>query len=332
MKHRLSFVLAASAVAAASALVSVPAAAQTTATFSAAGAGSTCDPQKTNTSGAYTSTNATAFGTVACSTSGVGVTLSSWGYTSQTTSGFPTQVGASGTFTQGNLADFNSSGFGSYSGTNETNYGGQHAFDNATANCTAGSGTAATPYSGPTTAGGGTSAVAVSANNGGCGGAIEGLLLNFGTSVRMTGVSAGWTNGADADFSVYAWTGTGAAPTSLGAQTIAFNASTGLAGWTLVGSGDFLAAASQTVNAGNLYSSAFLVTTFFGATSGSLNYGGDGFKISGWTVNTCAGTVNSSGVCSTGGGGGQTPEPGSLALAGVAFLGAFAARRRLRAK
>ena len=319
MKIAFSFVLTAAAVVASSLLTATPAAAQA---FTAAGQGNSCDPQKTNTSGAYTSTGSSAFGQVACSSSGLSVTLQAWtAYTNAQTG-----------FVQGNLGDFNGAGFGAYTGINEQNNpGAQHAFDNITAGCGTVS-NAGLGHSSATTAGGGTAAlalpVAASGNNNGCGGAVEALFMNFGTSkVKLSSLTTGFTTG-DGDLSIYVWTGGGTGPT-MGTQAISNNASTGLTGWSLVGSNDMdITNPFNTAGANsNLYSSYFLVTTYFGATSGNFDAGNDTFKINGWTANVCTGTVNASGACGTTG----VPEPGSLALAGLALVGVFASRRKVKA-
>ena len=168
----------------------------------------------------------------------------------------------------------------------------------------------------------------MSSKNGGCGGAIEGLLMNFSSQVSLSSVSIGY-NGGDADLSVYVWTG-GAGGPNMANQTISNNAATGLAGWTLVGSNSMTVGTAFNTGS-SLYSSYFLVTTYFGATNGNLEYGNDSFKINGWTTSAaCSGTVNSgTGVCSTGT---KVPEPASLALVAVALLGAGSVTRRKAAK
>ena len=329
MIKSISLLAAAIAVVGAGLTAPAPAAAQST--FTAAQQGTTCDPQKTNTTGAYTSTGATAFGSDTCSNNGITVGLTVWGYTGGST--IPATTSAAGGFTQGNLGDFNSNGFGAYTGTNETQGTSQHAFDNYASGCGTG-GSDANPYSGPTTAGGGTAAVAVSSKNGGCGGAIEGLLMNFSSAVSLKSVSIGYS-GTDADLSVYVWTGGGTGP-DMTKQTISNDAANGLAGWTLVGSNSMAAVTAQNTTSSytlpsSLYSSYFLVTTYFGANNGNLDYGNDSFKINGWTTTAaCSGTVNSgTGVCSTGT---KVPEPASLALVAVALLGAGTVTRRKSAK
>ena len=94
-------------------------------------------------------------------------------------------------------------------------------------------------------------------------------------------------------------------------------------------------APSSANTGGTLYSSAFLVTTYFGAATGSLTADNDAFKINTFTVGTCAGTL-SGGTTGTGAGGGngascsttRVPEPGSLALAGLAMFGVVVSSRR----
>jgi hypothetical protein len=324
MKNTLSFIAAAACVAA-SILSAGPAAAQ--ASFTAAGPSSSCDPQKLTATPTYTTANS--FGGVTCSASGVSVTLQAWTAYSTTATGF----------VQGNLGDFDANGIGAYTGSKEASAdGAQHAFDNITTGCTT---TDASNYAGGTTLGGGsaanTLAAAAAGNNNGCGGAVEAMLLNFGSAkVKLSQLSIGYVN-LDADMSIYVWTG--ATGPTMASQTLTNDAANGLAGWKLVGSNDSGPAGSGSnpfntsgANA-NLYSSYFLVTTYFGATgaatngSGTLDIGNDAFKINGWTANTCSGTVvgGNGGTCS----GTGVPEPGSLALVAFALLGVTGATRRV---
>jgi hypothetical protein len=251
-----------------------------------------------------------------CSEGSVTVEMTAWGFTGNTLSSSTARTG----FQQGLISDWNTSGVGVISGNKERTTDGQHGFDNLTSGC----GTT----TGITSAGG----VTVSTANSGCGGSIEGLLLNFGSSqVNLSSLGIGWYS-SDADLSVWAWTGGGTGP-NMGTQTArsgyAANggSTTALSGWSLVSSHDMDMASPQSTGS-SVYSSYFLVTTYFGATEGYFNAGNDRFKLNQFTVGLCAGTV-SGGTCTTGGGGGgSVSAPGTLALAGLGLIGAGVLRRR----
>ena len=303
MKSASTRLLAAATVACAGTFCTPAAFAQ--GTFNAAAAGDECNPtgSATNT---YASVTCTAIGSV-------GVSLQAWGFTGNALSASP-QIG----FQRGTLGDFNSSGFGAYTGNLETSATGQHGFDNVTSGC----GTTAAP-----TATGVTLAT-------GCGGSIEALFLDFGAAkVNLTNIGIGWS-GADADLSVWAWTGAGAANMSntqaSGSTTTLGTTAATLSGWTLVSNHAFAGntITSQTANTnGTLYSSYFLVTTYFGAqVVGSLTAGNDSFKLNSFTAGLCTGTLSGA-TCTPG----RVSEPGSVALAGLALVGLFASRRKVRA-
>lgn len=233
--------------------------------------------------------------TASCAVGAVNAQMSAWGNT-----------GAGSTFVQGSLGEFDPAGFGAYTGANETGTNWHHAFDNKTTAC--GTGTATT----------------------GCGGSVEAMLLNFGSAkVNLTQVKIGSYSG-DADLSVYRWDGAATGPTMT--SIAAINGSGTLSGWTLVGSNDM-----DLVNPFNTgstkFSSYFLITTYFGAGGTNLDGNNDAFKINSFTATTCTGTLT--GGFGTAAGNGaicdttvKVSEPGSLALAGIAFLGVAAARRR----
>ena len=290
-------------------------------TFTGAATGTNCNPGVTGTT----------YDSVSCTVGSVTANMQAWGFTGATLSSTP----AAG-FQRGRIGDFDAGGFGAFTGINESSTGNNHAFDNMTTSCGTGG-----------TGSGGT--VTLSSANSGCGGSIEALFLDFGTAkVNLSTVGIGF-NGGDADLSVWMWTGSGMASisgssatgstTSLTSGTAAQIASgttaASLSGWSLVSNHNFGAGVGNQSISGTLYSSAFLITTYFGAATSTLTAGNDSFKINSFTANTCAGTL-SGGTTGTGAGGGngascsttRVPEPGSLALAGLAMFGVVVTRRR----
>jgi hypothetical protein len=144
--------------------------------------------------------------------------------------------------------------------------------------------------------------------------------LSFSTSVDLASVAAGWTH-SDSDAMVFRWTGT-TAPTLTSFTPQQVQAGNG---WTLVASSSFSAGSLGINQAGDSYSSHWLVTTAFGGASD----GTDGFKLKTFTGAICTYTSGAGGCTNTPpGGGGQASEPGSLALAAMAALSFAGLRRR----
>jgi hypothetical protein len=163
----------------------------------------------------------------------------------------------------------------------------------------------------------------------------EAVLMQFSSSVVLSSLNLGYIASAagfastGSDVSVLRWTGAGA-PTTSGFTAV----NTLSNGWSLVGNYGGLAQADDAINSGGLGSSWWLVSAYnsaFGAaTSGTVNQGNDFFKIAAVTATACTGTAAQCGTTSSGGGG-KLPEPSSLALVGVALLGAARVKRSRRA-
>lgn len=171
---------------------------------------------------------------------------------------------------------------------------------------------------------------------------IEAMLLKFTSGpVNLSSLTIGWNgtdnpttsdnNGGiagggapvtynDSDLSVLAWTGGGGGPTMAGSGLLS-------AGWTLVGN-----YANVGLNSGNtqspitsaIYSSYWLISayssSYFSGTSAQesaagLSQGNDAFK-----VLSVAGSFKPPGT--------GVPEPGAVALLGIALFGMVVVRRR----
>lgn len=159
-------------------------------------------------------------------------------------------------------------------------------------------------------------------------GRVDSILFSFTDKVNLTSFSAGWVS-TDSDFTVLAYTGAGN-PASLANQSYAGLLSNG---WSLIG--NFLGDASTGAHdfANNTYSSYWLIgalNTFVGGDPAKA--GNDYFKLISLAGCTCDNAPPGTPGCSTGGGGGGVPEPGTLLLMGAGLLGLtrFHTRRVLR--
>lgn len=152
-------------------------------------------------------------------------------------------------------------------------------------------------------------------------GRFEMAMLSFtGGAVNLTSANFSWA-GSDSDYTVMAYTG------AVGGEGLAGKTWGTLTGWTVVG--NYASNSSGDKSFSNTtYSSFWLIGAYNPldntnvSSAPGVGLGLDSFKLASVSGNLCT-----TGTPGCGGGGGNVPEPGSLALMGIGLLGLMRMRK-----
>lgn len=148
----------------------------------------------------------------------------------------------------------------------------------------------------------------------------DAIRLSFSSQMNLTNVGLGWVGG-DSDFSVLAWVGPGTPAGAVVGKTLTGAAATSTLltqGWQLVANVAGPGNTNNNISAASagIYSSYWLISAYNTAFNGGFASATDDY----FKLFSVAGNTKPPG--------GQAPEPGSLALMGVALAGVMTLRRR----
>lgn len=164
-------------------------------------------------------------------------------------------------------------------------------------------------------------------------GKLEMVLLRFDQAISLSQIKLGWAD-YDSDITVLAYKGNtstntdAAAQATINGKTLSGLKSTG--GWELIGSyADVGTSSAVNVNSLAVTSTWWLVSAYNSIIGGT----GTGLTNGSGTINSGGVTYANSGydyvkIYSVSGNTSKTPEPGSLALAGLALVGVVGLRRK----